>query len=305
MKLIQFTDFHLRLTPAPEKQFHVEPFWRGESREMFARIGKVSHDADAICFTGDAAHGGGKQEVALFFDLLAEAAADKPVFMVVGNHDVVDPEWQDHFRRGVEKYKNFRLYDGVYPLGEIDVVLINNEYLTRENLPSVSWRDDCFPVPAMSTPHWEDLHVALSANNDRPALVMVHCPSHVLPATLFDFGPSVLPGQNRYQDRLNELLDRHPRVGVVLAGHVHFNSTQIFTHGRIHQSLASITEYPCAVRIVEITGGHWHSHLDSLAKEDEIEADVKFGKAPATAVDEPDELVCHNHHEGPGEAHSH
>ena len=125
----------------------------------------------------------------------------------------------------------------------------------------------------------------------------------MLPATLFDFGPSVLPGQNRYQDRLNDLLDKHPRVGVVLAGHVHFNSTQIFNHGRIHQSLASITEYPCAVRIVEITGGHWHSHLDSLAKEDEIEADVKFGRAPAP--EERDGLVCHNHHEGNHEGHAH
>jgi 3',5'-cyclic AMP phosphodiesterase CpdA len=272
MKLVQFTDFHLRLSPPPESQFHVQPFWRGESQEMFARIAAISHDADAILFTGDATHGGGKREVAIFFDLLASAAGNKPVFMVVGNHDVVDPNWEDHFRRGIEQYRNFRLHDELYTIDEIDIVLINNQYLTRARLPSPNWLDDCFPVPAITEGQATKLDLALSGSADRPAIVLVHCPTHVLPATLFDFGASVLSGMDEYCKTLHAVLDKHPRARLVLSGHVHFNSTQIFGHGRIHHSLASITEYPYQVRIIEINQKDCSSRLASIATTSDVEA---------------------------------
>jgi 3',5'-cyclic AMP phosphodiesterase CpdA len=282
MKLIQFTDFHLRLTPAPESQFHVQPFWRGGSKELFARIKTLSAGADAIAFTGDASHGGGKQEVADFFDFLAETADGRPVFIVVGNHDVTHQNWEDHFQRGIEKYPNIKLNDGVYALGETDIALINNEYLTPRGDISTAWRDDCFPVPAMSEAHAARLHAALATSTTRPALALVHCPSHVLPATLFDFGTSVLAGMDRYRAALHGVLDQHPRISMVIAGHVHFNSARIYQHGRVHLSLASVSEYPFQVRIVDINGKRCHSRLVSAAHEEDAEEDFSF---PEIATD--------------------
>ncbi len=276
MKLVQFTDFHLRLTPAPESQFHVQPFWRGGSKELFARLAKLSVGADAILFGGDATHGGGKQEVADFFDFLADAANGRPVFIVAGNHDVVNLNWEDHFRRGIEKYPNIKMDDGVYSLGEIDIALINNEYLTPAGDIATSWRDDCFPVPAMSDSHADQLNQALAAHTTRPALVLAHCPSHVLPATLFDFGSTILNGMYRYRDTLNSVLDQHPRVGMVLSGHVHFNSTQVFKHGRVHHSLASVAEYPNQVCVVDIDATKCQSRLAALATESDTEEKFTF-----------------------------
>jgi hypothetical protein len=198
------------------------------------------------------------------------------VFIVVGNHDVTDLNWEDHFHRGIEKYPNMKLDDGVYPVGETDIALINNEYLTPKGDISTSWRDDCFPVPAMSSAHAARLNTALAASTTRPALALVHCPSHVLPATLFDFGTAVLSGMDRYRDTLHGVLDQHPRVGMVLSGHVHFNSARTYNHGRVHLSLASVAEYPYQVRIVDINGKKCHSRLISAANETDAEEDFTF-----------------------------
>jgi len=279
MRLLQFTDFHLQLSPVPPEQFHVQPFWRGDLREVFARLGRAAVHADAIAFTGDAAHGGGKAEVAMFFDLLAGAASGKPVFMVLGNHDVIDSHWEEHFHRGAERYRNVRMEDGVYRLGEIDIAIINNEYLTPDDVPSPSWDESHFPIPAFSAARAARLQNALSAAPDRPAVALMHCPSHVLPPTMLDLGRSVMEGMDRYRQALHALLDANPRVGLVLSGHVHFTSTRSFNHGRVHQSLASISEYPYQVRLVEMNAARWSSRLFSLAEDRESEVTGNFAAA--------------------------
>src|SRR5581483_4996794 len=129
MKLLHFTDTHLQLTPAPESQFHVQPFWRGEATVLFERIRDAAGPADALAFTGDATHGGGKAEAARFFELIAMAAGGKPIFMVLGNHDVVNPAWQDHFLNQASRYSNINIVEGIYPLGDIDILLMHGGYL--------------------------------------------------------------------------------------------------------------------------------------------------------------------------------
>jgi Calcineurin-like phosphoesterase len=272
MKLLQFTDFHLRLTPAPGSQFHVQPLWQGELRGLFSRIGKIAKEVDAIAFTGDAAHGGGSKELATFFDLLAEAAVDKPVFIVAGNHDAVHHDWEDYFRRGCEKYRNMRFEDGVYACGEMDIALVNNEYLTPAGVVSESWPEICFPIPAMSDSRAEKLNTALSSTSIKPAIALIHCPTHMLPPAMIDFsGRGVLAGMDRYRDTLHSVLDRHPRVKTVLSGHVHFNSSMVASNGRTQHSLASVAEYPYQVRIVEIGSSKCTSRLAALAVESDIE----------------------------------
>jgi hypothetical protein len=67
-----------------------------------------------------------------------------------------------------------------------------------------------------------------------------------------------------YRNEVNALLDRHPRVRAMIAGHVHFNSTKIERNGRVHQSIASVAETPCQVRMVELTGDQFTSRLINL-----------------------------------------
>jgi 3',5'-cyclic AMP phosphodiesterase CpdA len=277
MKLLQFTDFHLRLTPAPVSQFHVQPLWRGESRELFSRIAKLATDVDAIAFTGDAAHGGGPKELATFFDLLAEVAGDKPVFIVAGNHDAIHPQWKDYFWRGCEKYRNMCFEDGVYASGQIDIALINNEYLTSTGVISTSWPEPFFPIPAMSDSCVERLNTALSTTSTRPAIALIHCPTHMVPPVMIDLdGRGVLSGMERYRDTLHGVLDRHPRVKSVLSGHVHFNSSMIAGNGRTQHSLASIAEYPYQVRIVEMDAFSCLSRIAALASDIDVESLTHF-----------------------------
>jgi 3',5'-cyclic AMP phosphodiesterase CpdA len=271
MKLIQFTDFHLRLTPAPQTQFHMQPFWAGDSRELFLRLGKLAGQADALLFTGDAAHGGGAEEIAVFFDLLAEAAAGKPVFIVAGNHDAVHAQWTDYFQRGIDKYPNIRFHDGNYPLGELDILLANNHYLHRDGTSARSWPEGFFPVPVLNPVEAQKLDDQLALQPHRPALLMIHCPTHALPATLSDYGPGVIPGMDLYRKTLHAVLDKHPRVRLVLSGHVHLNATRIYEHNRLHQSLASISEYPFQVRMIDLTSSGFQTRLLALARELDVE----------------------------------
>ena len=271
MKLLHFTDSHLSITPPPQGQFHVQPFWRGEMRVLFERLARVAAQADAIVFTGDATHGGGRREARFFFDLLSTAAAGKPVFMVLGNHDVVNPAWEENFAGQAEQYTNITMGDGVYPLGEIDLLLMHGGYLSADNAVTPGWDPKIFPVPGLSDDTIGAVDSALGSNSIRPVVAATHCPSHFLPPSAAGFAAYVGAGMEVYSTRMTAVLDKHPRVQCVLSGHIHFNSAKTFANGRVHQSLASFAEYPCQVRLVELTPGKLESRLISLAAHLECE----------------------------------
>ena len=115
---------------------------------LFQRLASLAEQADVIVFTGDATHGGGKAEAAHFLDLLATVADGKPVFMVLGNHDVVNPAWKEHFLAQAAPYGNINMGDGVYPLGDIDLLVMQAGYVTANNGIEVDWHPEVFPVPA-------------------------------------------------------------------------------------------------------------------------------------------------------------
>jgi calcineurin-like phosphoesterase family protein len=270
MKLLHFTDSHLQLIPSPESQFHVQPFWRGEAGVLFDRIGRAAEQSDAIVFTGDATHGGGKAEAGLFFDLLAKAARGKPVFMVLGNHDVVNPRWKEHFYDQAGRFSNITIADGIYPLGDIDVLLMHCGYVTADNRVEPGWHPEIFPMPGLSDESAAQFDAALAAGT-RPIIAATHCPTHLLPPSASGFAGYVGSGMDDYRAKLNGLLDRHPQVRCMLSGHIHFNSSRVYGNGRVHQSLASVAEYPCQVRLVEMTPTKLESRLINLAAESDRE----------------------------------
>jgi hypothetical protein len=268
MKILHFTDSHLQLAPAPPSQFHVQPFWRGEPSVLFDRIARAAEQTDAIVFSGDATHGGGKDEAALFFSLLAKAAANKPVFMVLGNHDVVNPRWEEHFLIEAQRYANINISDGIYQLGDIDIVLMHCGYASANGTVTPEWDSKVFPVPGLSEESVYKLD-SLLGGGTRPVVAVTHCPTHFLPPTASAFAASVGPGMEAYRSKLDGCLDRHPRVRCVWSGHIHFNSSRTYPNGRLHQSLASVAEYPCQVRLIDVKDCVTESRLINLAIEAE------------------------------------
>ena len=272
MKLVHFSDTHVQLTPASEKQFAVEPLWPGDVRELFVRLSEVTADADALIFSGDATHGGSEDAARHFFDLLAVASHGKPVFMVMGNHDVTHPAFTDNFRRAVEPFPNVRLTPGVHRLGELDLLLVDNDYVSPAGSAVPYWRGDCFPVPVLTPKKAAALDTLLGTQSSRPATVVVHCPTHVGPPVLINSGHALIDKMQAYQESVNAVLDKHQRVRRVLSGHVHFNCTRSFAHGRLHQSLASFVEHPYAVRILEGSADELRSRIVSLCEPGDFES---------------------------------
>jgi 3',5'-cyclic AMP phosphodiesterase CpdA len=274
MRILWFTDSHVQKRPPAEDQFCVQPFWRGEARKLFDRLGKLARSADALIVSGDATHTGKQSDVRIFFDLLAGVARNKPVFLVLGNHDLANLHATGIFAREARKYPNIRFGEDLFPLGGLDLVLLNNQYLDGNELPSIQWSPRCFPIPVMPAAQAARLNAMLVSGKNRPALVIAHCPCHVLPGNQIDPSPALIAGMRRYRKTLHGVLDKHRRVRAVLGGHVHYNCTLVGKHGRIHQSLSSLIEYPFHVRVLEIAGGSLCSRLASLAGKNETETAV-------------------------------
>ncbi len=212
-----------------------------------------------------------RTEAQRFVELLASAAAGKPVLLVLGNHDVVNPAWKTHFTAATKSYPNIELPDSTHRIGDIDVVLLQAEYLAADGSVKTEWDSTTFPVPALNQQSAAWLSETLAADADRPAVVVTHCPSHLLPPSSCGFAAHVAAGMEQYRQRLDGLLDQHPRVRLVLSGHIHFNSVKRADNGRLHQSLSSFGEYPCQVRLIEVTDQKITSRMIALADEFESE----------------------------------
>jgi 3',5'-cyclic AMP phosphodiesterase CpdA len=271
LKLIWFTDSHTEAGPHAKGQFRVQPFWPRPLEELYARLEKASAGADGIIFTGDAAHGGREDEFEHFFSMLGEIAGERPVFFVRGNHDVLDVDRGEVIARASRRVSKCFLEEGLHRFGSVDLILLNNYYLARDDAAVPISRADLYPVPAMTPQQEQLLESTLAAPSDRAAVVVVHCPTHALPGFQIDPQAFLMKGTRKYHDRMHRILDRHPRVRAVLSGHVHFDSTEISTHGRVHQSLASFIEYPFHIREVEIDGSNMRTRIVSLADEADIE----------------------------------
>jgi predicted MPP superfamily phosphohydrolase len=274
MRIVWFTDPHVQTSPPAKNQFCVQPFWTLPIQKLFDRLAKVCKGADALIMSGDASHGGKPKDVARFFTILDRIAGKKPVFMVLGNHDVSNDGGEDCFAREAARHPNVRFGEGIFELGALDLVLLNNQYLTPDGSASKVWPTEIYPVPAMPAGQASRLNEMLGGNKDRKAIVVVHCPTHALPGQQ-SYAPSILhEGNKKYQKTLEAVLDKHRRVRAVYSGHVHFNSTLRMRNGRVHQTLSSLIEYPFNIRVIEAAGGILRSRMISLADEKQLEIKI-------------------------------
>jgi 3',5'-cyclic AMP phosphodiesterase CpdA len=204
------------------------------------------HEADLIVHGGDLTHSGCAQTADGLVNALSAAA---PLALCLGNHDLMladgMDQWQALRGRGVE------VADTVIPLRHVDVVLLNVAWM-HEGKPAMFW-DGGEPEQVLSAEQHQWLDEVLKGG-DRPVCLVVHAPLEPVPARLTGLADDIHPPPAVYARALGELLERHPRVKLVLSGHNHVN-TATQRGGRWHLSTSSIAEPPFELRLVRFGPG--------------------------------------------------
>ncbi len=199
LTIVHFSDIHLG------QDHHGDAGERARRRaeQVMAYVDALPGPPDAVLVTGDLADHGlpaEYREVAKVLD------SRYPVLLCPGNHDVREP------------YREVLLGEAAsggpvnrhHALPGADVLMLDS---------SIPGRDD--GLLDEETLAWLDRTLA-EGPADRPALVAFHHP----PVTLHL--PYVDPIRQFGEDRLAEVLDRHPRVKALLCGHAHTGAATVF-----------------------------------------------------------------------------
>lgn len=181
------------------------------ARRVLAYLNGLEGDVDALLVTGDIADHGLPAEYDLARELLATTRF--PVLTCPGNHDV-----RDNFRRAFPNGREDGQDDG--PVNRVHHLAGATFAMCDSSIPG---RDD--GILDDTTITWLD-KVLSDAPVDEPAFVCFHHPPTTLHIPLVDeirqFG----------ENRLAELVDRHPQVAEVLCGHAHTAAATMFA-GRL------------------------------------------------------------------------
>ncbi len=182
---------------------HLDGGERADERtaRVMRYLGNLAAPVDAILVTGDIADHGTIEEYRRAAELFK---TDVPLFPCPGNHDKRGP-----FREGLlDQAPSDAPVDEVYTVGDVTFVMADTSVPGEPDGllgdESVTWLD------------------GVLADGDGPAFVCFHYP----PAEL---GLPLVDGmRQRGEDRLAEVLSRHPRVVGLLCGHVHASASTTF-----------------------------------------------------------------------------
>ncbi|WP_380281440.1 metallophosphoesterase [Kitasatospora purpeofusca] len=195
---------------------------RRRAEQVVAYLDALPGPLDAVLVTGDLADHG----LAAEYREVAEVLVSRyPVLLCPGNHDVREPYREVLLGEAPSGGPVNRLH----ALPGVDVLMLDS---------SIPGRDD--GLLDEETLGWLDGTLAEGAA-DRPALVAFHHP----PATLHL--PYVDPIRQFGEDRLAEVLGRHPRVRALLCGHAHTAAATVFAGLPllVAPSVVSTVTLPC------------------------------------------------------------
>ncbi len=239
------TDSHVGGTRAG---FQQQPRHSQLREAIFDGVGRAARaqGAELVIHGGDLTDNGTPAEIAEAHRLLDRTGA--PVAFCLGNHDLMPPEAMDQWKAGTPEAH--RMADALIPLAGADVVLLNTAWRAGERW---GWYWDARqPVEGLLESQLQWLDRTLEQSPDRPAVVVTHAPLDALPPALTGAPEPMHPVQGGYAEALNRVLDRHPRVKLVLAGHNHVTSAA--RHGgRVHLSTSAITEPPFEFRLIRLS----------------------------------------------------
>lgn len=173
---------------------------------------------------------------------------DVPAAACLGNHDLMIHDAYDVWRGLAPEH--LRLADAVVPLEHVDLVLLNCAWM-HQGRAGLFW-DGNFPVEALTDAQAEWLDATLAATPGKPACLVVHAPLDPLPPRLTGLPEDAHVPDADYAASLGRLLDHHPRVRLVLAGHSHVTCAAR-RGGRVHLSTSAVIEAPFEVRLVRFS----------------------------------------------------
>jgi 3',5'-cyclic AMP phosphodiesterase CpdA len=252
MKFAFITDYHLEATPA---DFHSQTYYDGGHAAIARGLHSfmVRNHVDVLLLGGDMTHTTSDAEIARFFHLFKEIRA--PIYMCLGNHDLARSAETDHlalWKAALAPYRNFHLAPAFAALDGVDLIAFNPQWSDAHGNGHFFWSAET-PCSARISPAdlaW--LESVMAKNPGRPAMLVAHEGLDPVPPALSGLPEDIHVPAAEYARPLTTLLDRYPRVRLVLSGHNHV-TLATRCNGRVHTTTGSTSEYPCAARLIETT----------------------------------------------------
>ena len=170
-----------------------------------------------------------------------------PVAVCTGNHDLALRNSMELWTAATQNAKVL-FADRVVALKHCDVILLNNAWVNQGDAGFFWEGGGC--TEALLEPQWQWLESEL-AKLTRTAILVVHAPLDPLPPRLTGKAADLYGPSAAYAARMIELLDRHPRVRLVLSGHNHVTCATGFP-SRMQLSTASLAEPPFQARLIHV-----------------------------------------------------
>ena len=202
---------------------------------------------DLVVHGGDLTSDGSRpqqEQAAALLDLLPA-----PSVLVLGNHDL---QAEGAYGRWTREWA--RLLPGTdYSLrcDEADLYVLCNQWRGAETLPAYAWSELDRDIPCLTDQQLAWLERQLARRHDRPAIVAVHHQLHALPLALTGVKVVNSEAPPGYAAALSRVLDKHPRVRLVLTGHCHATCA-VRAGERLVITTGAFCEPPFHYRLIEI-----------------------------------------------------
>lgn len=212
-----------------------------------------AHQVDFLLHAGDLVEHGTTEEIDRALQLME--SLETPSVICLGNHDLARADSWERWRQAMMQYEHLHFADTVIREKEADIFVLNIGY-NRTNGLELFWERSPICYEGLTKPQFAWLEEQLQAGDTtRPAILMVHVPPQGLPPQLTGFAESRHDATPSYRNSIHALLDRHPRIKLVLCGHNHVHCAERYG-GSVCLSTTSLIESPFELRLIRIQEGN-------------------------------------------------
>lgn len=205
------------------------------------------HRCAALLHGGDIIDSGSPQEIIEAGRIFS--SLEIPTLCSLGNHDLGHSTSCDGWR--MQQEPALRFADTVMHLNEADVIAVNTLW-ECDGAAGLYWEHRQGYRETIGAAQLQWLDEQLGAGEDkRPAIVMIHVGLDGLPTEVTGMAEVIHRPLGAYSAAIEDVLDRHPRVKLVLSGHSHVNFS-VARGGRVHLTSTSLIEPPFEMRLIRV-----------------------------------------------------
>jgi 3',5'-cyclic AMP phosphodiesterase CpdA len=272
MRIAYLTDSH---RGADNGGFHQQPFWVDGLDELVDRLRQwiARQHIDLLIHGGDLVE---HPDLPVMGEALGQFVdLGLPLLVCLGNHDIAVPGAFEQWQQIAAEMPSVTLADGVVAGEGCDIIALNNHWDDGAG-PQMYW-DPTPPFrfcPTLADEQLQWLDTQLGRDDRRPAILVVHTQIDPVPPTAPQLDEYIPPS---YPEKLNAVLDRHPRCRLVLSGHCHVTSA-IPRPMRVHLTTASFGEVPFHVRLIDVSSTELSIETHSMGPAPQ---DVQFDETRA------------------------